>query len=49
MTKIVAAVFIVLTAGVTYATWYGVGAESLSVTRSIRSGSVGNATGFGVK
>ncbi|MCB1969312.1 MAG: hypothetical protein KDG54_02775 [Geminicoccaceae bacterium] len=49
MTRLVATVFIVITAGVTYATWYGVGAESSTVVRSIRAGSLGNGTSFGVK
>ena len=49
MTRIVAIVFALITAGVAYATWYGIAAESTSVTRSIRAGSIGNGAGFGVK
>ncbi|MEZ5825685.1 MAG: hypothetical protein R3C97_13375 [Geminicoccaceae bacterium] len=49
MTKVVAIVFALITAGVAYATWYGIAAESQTVTRSVRAGSIGNGTGFGVK
>ena len=49
MTKIMLLVFAILTAGATYATWYGIGAQSFDVDRSVRAGSVGNAVRFGVK
>lgn len=49
MTKVLILVFGVITAGATYATYYGIGAESLDVVKSIRAGSVGNARAYGIK
>ncbi|MEO1019297.1 MAG: hypothetical protein AAFY56_16635 [Pseudomonadota bacterium] len=49
MTKIIFVVFALLTAGAAYATYYGYGAESNNVSRSVRAGSVGNAVAYGVK
>ncbi|MEZ5668102.1 MAG: hypothetical protein R3F55_11835 [Alphaproteobacteria bacterium] len=42
MTKIMILVFGVLTAGAGAATFYGVGAESFDIDRSVRGGSAGN-------
>ncbi len=49
MTKLIFIVFTLLTLGTAYATYYGYGAESSAVSRSVRAGSVGNAAAYGVK
>ena len=42
MTKVVFVVFTLLTLGAGYMTVYGIGAQDLSVERSVRNGSAGN-------
>lgn len=49
MTKILIVIFSVLTAGAAYATFYGIGAESFDVQKSVRAGSAGHIRSFGVK
>ena len=49
MTKVVMVVFSVLTGGAAYATYYGIGAESSDVVKSVRAGSLGHGRAFGIK
>lgn len=49
MTRVLFLVFAGLTVAAGYLTIHGVGAESLGVVRSVRGGSVGNGSSFGVK
>lgn len=49
MTRAVFLVFAGLTVAAGYLTVYGVGAESLGIPRSVRGGSVGNASSHSVK
>ena len=49
MTRIFVVIFAIMTGAAAYATYYGIGAESFDVQKSVRAGSAGNVRAYGIK